>query len=82
LISGAKATYKGEGTINGAGHYGFRLTAIDGKINGGGSIDKFRIKIWDMDNNDLIVFDNNLGTPDDQNPSTVLSGGQITIHKA
>jgi len=82
LISGAKATYKGEGTINGVGHYGFRLTAIDGKINGGGSIDKFRIKIWDMDNNDLIVFDNNLGTPDDQNPSTVLSGGQITIHKA
>jgi len=82
LISGAKATYKGEGTINGAGHYGFRLTAIDGKINGGGSIDKFRIKIWDMDNNNLIVFDNNLGTPDDQNPSTALSGGQITIHKA
>jgi PKD repeat protein len=81
LISGAKATYKGEGTINGAGHYGFRLTAIDGKINGGG-VDKFRIKIWDMDNNNLIVFDNNLGTPDDQNPSTVLSGGQITIHKA
>ncbi|MBE3137895.1 MAG: PKD domain-containing protein [Thermoplasmata archaeon] len=82
LISGAKATYKGEGTINGVGHYGFRLTAIDGKINRDGSIDKFRIKIWDTDNNDLIVFDNNLGAPDDQNPSTVLSGGQITIHKA
>jgi PKD repeat protein len=82
LISGAKATYRGEGTINGVGHYGFRLTAIDGKINGGGSIDKFRIKIWDKDNNDQIVFDNNLGTPDDQNPSTALSGGQITIHKA
>jgi PKD repeat protein len=82
LISGAKATYKGEGTINGGGHYGFRLTAIDGKIKEGGGIDKFRIKIWDEDNNNLIVFDNNLGAPDDQNPSTALSGGQITIHKA
>jgi len=82
VIAGPKAMYKGVGTINGEGSYGFKLTAIDGQINGGGGVDKFRIKIWDMDNNNLIVFDNNLGMPDDQNPSTALSGGQITIHKA
>ena len=82
VIAGPKAMYQGVGTINGAGNYGFKLTAIDGQKNGGGGVDKFRIKIWDTDNNDLIVFDNNLGAPDDENPSTVLSGGQITIHKA
>jgi hypothetical protein len=82
LIAGPKAMYKGVGTINGVGNYGFKLTAIDGQMNGGGGVDKFRIKIWDLDNNDIIVFDNNLGASDDQNPSTALRGGQITIHKA
>jgi len=81
VIAGAKAMYKGVGTINGNGHYGFILTSIDGQINGGGGVDKFRIKIWDKDNNDQIVFDNNNGASDDQNPTTALSGGQITIHK-
>jgi PKD repeat protein len=81
IIVGAKATYLGEGTINGQGHYGFRLTAIDGKISGGGGVDKFRMKIWDEDNNDQIVYDTDYGAPDIQDPSVALSGGQITIHK-
>jgi PKD repeat protein len=79
VISGSKATYKGVGTINGAGNYGFKITAIDGQKNDG--VDKFRMKIWDLDNNNAIVFDTNLGLPDDENPVTALSGGQITIHK-
>jgi len=78
-IDGPKAIYKGNGTINGEGHYGFLVTAIDGQISGGGGVDKFRIKIWDENNN--IVFDNNMRTPDGQ-ALTVLAGGQITIHKA
>jgi len=81
VIIGPKAMYKGTGTINHEGNYGFQVTVIDGKINGGGGIDKFRIKIWDKDNNNEVVFDNNLGLPDDADPVTMLSGGQITIHK-
>lgn len=81
VVAGSKAMYKGVGTINGGGNYGFKLSAIDGQKNGGGGVDKFRIKIWDLDNNDAIVFDNNLGLPDDADPVTALSGGQITIHK-
>ena len=30
VIAGAKAQYKGTGTINGSGNYGFLLTATDG----------------------------------------------------
>ena len=45
VISGPQAKYKGEGTINGSGSYGFMLTAIDGQMNGGGGQDKSRIKI-------------------------------------
>lgn len=31
VISGARAQYKGVGTVNGAGAYGFLLTATDGR---------------------------------------------------
>jgi hypothetical protein len=79
VIAGAKAQYKGTGTINGEGNYGFMLTAIDGDIKGG--VDKFRMKIWDKDNNDEIVYDNQLGDSDDSDPTTIIGGGSIVIHK-
>jgi hypothetical protein len=40
VIAGARAQYKGLGTVNGSGNYGFLLTAIDGQVNGGGGVDK------------------------------------------
>jgi hypothetical protein len=81
VVAGIKAQYKGVGTINGAGNYGFILTAIDGQIKGGGGTDKFRIKIWDKNNNDNIIYDNQINVPDDADPTTVIGGGSIIIHK-
>jgi hypothetical protein len=81
VVAGAKAQYKGTGTINGSGNYGFMLTSIDGQINGGGGVDKFRIKIWDKSNGDTIVYDNQIGGADDDNPTTAIGGGSIVIHK-
>ncbi len=78
VISGSRAQYKGTGTINGAGAYNFLLTATDGQVNGGGGLDKFRIKI--VDGSGVVVYDNQLGAGDDATPSTVLGGGSITIH--
>lgn len=40
VVAGAKAQFKETGTINGAGNYGFMLTAIDGGLNGGGGADE------------------------------------------
>jgi PKD repeat protein len=74
VIAGTKAQYKGSGTINGAGSYGFMLTAIDG------TPDKFRIKIWDKIFG-VVVYDNMLGAADDATPGTALEGGSIVIHK-
>ena len=82
VIAGHKAMYKGTGTINGAGNYGFMLSAIDGQINGGGGIDKFRIKIWDKDDEDSLVYDNKIEDVENEDPTTELGGGQIVIHKA
>src|SRR5438552_1058717 len=45
VISGPKAQYKGEGTLQGvSGTYYFMLTVWDGEVSGGGGVDKFRIK--------------------------------------
>jgi len=81
VIAGPKAMFKGTGTINGDGTYGFLISAIDGEQPGGGDEDKFRIKIWDKDLDDIIIYDNNIGEGEDQPPSTILQGGQIKIHK-
>jgi hypothetical protein len=81
LIAGKKAQFKGTGTINGEGEYEFLLSAVDGDLQGGDGIDKFRIKIWDIATEE-IIYDNQMGEADNSDPSTELGGGSIVIHKA
>ena len=81
VIAGSKAMFKGEGTINGAGNYGFKLYAIDEKLTPSTDDDLFRIKIWDKNNGYAIIYDNQNGDDDNSVPMTVLGGGQIVIHK-
>jgi len=80
VVAGARAQYKGTGKINGAGNYGFLLTAIDGQLPGGGGVDRFRIKIWDKNKAEAIVYDNQMGAADNAAPTTALGGGSIVIH--
>ena len=80
VVAGAKVKFKGEGTINGEGDYGFMLTATDGQRNGGGGTDKFRMKIWDIATG-TTVYDNQMGAEDDADANTTLGGGSIVIHK-
>lgn len=80
VVSGPKVIYKGTGTINKKGTYMFMLSAIDGQIQGGNGIDRFRIKIVDKTSGKL-VYDNLIGAADDANPTTVLTSGSITITK-
>jgi PKD repeat protein len=80
VIAGARATFKGSGTINGSGDYAFMVVAIDGQISGGGGVDRFRIKIWDKTTGE-VIYDNQPGASDDSSAATALGGGSITIHK-
>ena len=80
VVSGSRGQYKGLGTINGAGNYGFLLTAVDGNLGTPASADLFRIKIWDKNNNDLIVYDNQYGDGDNSSLTTQIAGGSIVIH--
>ncbi|WMW25156.1 PKD domain-containing protein [Methanolobus sediminis] len=75
VIAGQKAQYKGTGTINGEGNYGFMVTAIDADDG-----DKFRMKIWDKAT-DEVIYDNQNGDFDDADSSTAIDGGSIVVHK-
>jgi hypothetical protein len=85
VIAGAKAQYKGTGTIaNTNGTFAFMLTATDGDMKGGNAAgpDKFRIKIWNTDNG-TVVYDNVLGGSDDldaANPQAI-GGGSIQVQQ-
>jgi hypothetical protein len=87
VISGNKATYRGDGSINGENGYKFTLVATDGQYNGGTAADRFRIKIWGSNG---VVYDNGVkidGTYYDENDTeinslTELGGGSIVIHSS
>ena len=82
VIAGAKAMYKGTGTINGEGEYKFMLSAIDADINKNDAyeVDRFRIKIWyEANDTEYIVYDNALESDDDVD-MTEIGGGSIVIH--
>jgi hypothetical protein len=81
ISGGYKAQYQGHGTINGSGNYSFILTAIDGTQQGSGGSDKFRIKIFDQNQGNQVIYDNNLNSPDTADPTTIPGGGNIVIHK-
>lgn len=59
---------------------GFLVTVIDGRFGDGEGPDLFRIKIWDLDSANTIVYDSQVGDLDSADPTTRLEGGSIVIH--
>lgn len=78
VVAGGRAQVKGAGTLNGGGDYGFLLTAIDGTISG--NADKLRIKIWDKNDGEQVLYDNKIGSSDGSSDASELGGGSIVIH--
>jgi hypothetical protein len=70
--------FQGSGQINEAGNYGFLVTGLD--QDGGPLPDKFRIKIWDKNNNNAVVYDTQPGAATTAAPTTALGGGRIQVH--
>ena len=82
VIAGAHAKYKGVGTVNGSGNFGFMLTATDEKLTPSTDVDLFRIKIWDKDAGDGVIYDNKMADSDDSFSGTALTKGNIVVHKS
>jgi phospholipase/lecithinase/hemolysin len=76
VINGSVAQFRGAGTINGAGNYGFLVTVYDG----GQGQSKIRIKIWDKNNANAVIFDTQPGAVDTDLATTLLDGGNIKVH--
>ena len=80
VITGAKAQCQGTGTINNAGSFGFKLTVIDARLRAAAARTNFGSKIWDKNNGNTVVYDNQMGAPDSANPTAATGGGSIVIH--
>ncbi|MGD9047030.1 MAG: hypothetical protein PVF77_03170 [Anaerolineae bacterium] len=59
---------------------GFLITVVDGQLGGTEGRDLFRIKIWDLERENTVVYDSQMGDADDADPSLELGGGSIVIH--
>ncbi len=81
VVAGAKAQFKGVGTINGAGNFGFMISTTDAELTASTDRDMFRIKIWDRDDADRVVYDNEIGADENDAPTTPIGGGSIVIHR-
>jgi hypothetical protein len=77
VITGNQAQYQGSGTINGAGSFGFLVTAQD---NGGHGADLIRVEIWDRSHGNAVVYDTQPGALISAAPTTALGGGRIQVH--
>jgi hypothetical protein len=70
----SKASFKGDGTINGVAGYKFMVSVVDGNPN------RLRMKITQ---GNVVVYDNMMGSPDDADvtgsANTILGGGNIEI---
>ena len=80
VIAGHKGIYKGLGRVNGQEGYSFMVSAVDGDLKDPKESDKFRIKIWQTANG-AILYDNQLGSADNADAITPISGGSIVIHQ-
>jgi len=80
-ISGARAQVAGFGKLNGDGPYNFILTMIDGQAQGGGGVDRIRMKIWHKVTG-AVVYDTQPGASDAADPTTpVGTGSSIVLQK-
>ena len=59
---------------------GFLVTIVDGQFGDGEGPDLFRIKIWDLDSANTILYDSQVCDLDSADPTTRLEGGSIAIH--
>jgi hypothetical protein len=71
VVSGSRGTLKGTGTVDGSGSYGFLLSVIDGQLFNG---NKLRMKIWDKNHGNAVVYDTQMGSGDDAAPTGAVTG--------
>ena len=75
---GARALYRGTGTVNGAAGYAFLISAVDGDDIGGGAVDRLRLQVTNKATG-AVVYDNQMGAPDTAAATCPLSWGNVNV---
>jgi hypothetical protein len=73
------AIFKGSGTVNGTGNYGVLVAQTDKDRNPSNN-NNIRIKVWNKNAGNAVVFDTQPGDPDNALPVTPLANGTVKIH--
>jgi len=81
VVNGQTARFTGEGTLNGRGRYGFLFSVVDGQPGGRLRSDLIRIKIWDKDAANRVIYDSQMATPEAAEPALAIGGGSIVTHE-
>ena len=84
VVYGPLAMLKGTGRIKRADPYGFLIVVLDAQLTSSAGADRFRIKIWDKNNGDAVLYDSQIGCSDlsdGATPCRTLVGGSIDIGK-
>lgn len=77
VLSGAKAMFKANGTVNGSGSYTILVSGVDGSTTN--SADLVRVKITD-DSTNTVIYDTQPGAPETADPMTPLTSGFVKVH--
>ncbi len=72
------AAFKGTGTVNGSGNYGILVVQSD-KDKNPSCANKVRIKIWNKNAGDAVIFDTQAGDAENALPTTTVQGA-IQVH--
>ncbi|MDX2038441.1 MAG: PKD domain-containing protein [Isosphaeraceae bacterium] len=81
IVDGSTARYRGIGTVNGSGEFGFEISVVDGGLRTPAVRDRIRIVINDLASGST-VFDNHPGLPPSAEPTEQIRTGQIRIQPA
>ena len=79
VVTGAVASVRGVGSIEGGPPVGFIAIARDGKV-AGDKQNKVRVKIWNRATG-AVLFDTEPGVAEDAPPATLLGGGEVKVGK-
>jgi DNA/RNA endonuclease G (NUC1) len=79
VVTTNTATIRGAGTLSDGTAVGFLFSGIDGKMDGTKQ-DKLRLKVWNAATG-AVIYDSAPGAADYSAPTTVLGGGNVSIHR-
>lgn len=73
------AIFQGSGTVNGSGNYGILIAQTD-KDRNPANANNIRIKIWNKNAGNAVVFDTQPGADNNALPVTPVTNGSIKVH--